>query len=52
LKDDFNLPGAPADPIRHAAGISDGVIEQIGRSILSDLAAETPLAACTRKQQL
>ncbi len=41
LKDDFNLPGAPADSIRLAAGISDDVIEQIGRSILSDLAFET-----------
>ena len=41
LKGDFNLPGAPADSIRHAAGISDDVIEQIGRSIISDLAAET-----------
>lgn len=41
LKEDFNLPGAPADSIRHAAGISDDVIDQIGRSILSDLAAET-----------
>jgi AraC family transcriptional regulator len=41
LKDDFNLPGVPADSIRHAAGIRDDVIEQIGRSILSDLADET-----------
>jgi AraC family transcriptional regulator len=41
LKDDFNLPGAPADSIRHAAGVRDDVIDQIGRSILSDLAAET-----------
>jgi AraC family transcriptional regulator len=41
LKDDFNLPVAPAHSIRHAAGISDDVIDQIGRSILSELAIET-----------
>ncbi len=41
LKDDFNLPGAPANSIRHAAGISDDVIDQIGRSVLSDLGTET-----------
>jgi AraC family transcriptional regulator len=41
LKDDFNLPTAPAHSIRHAAGISDNVIDQLGRSILSELTAET-----------
>jgi len=41
LKDDFNLPTAPARSIRHAAGISDGVINQVGRSILSELTVET-----------
>ena len=41
LKDDFNLPTAPSRSIRHAAGISDGVINQVGRSILSELTAET-----------
>ena len=41
LKDDFNLPAAPAHSIRHAVGISDDVIDQIGRSILSELTAET-----------
>jgi AraC family transcriptional regulator len=41
LKDDFNLPMAPAYSIRHAAGISDGVINQLGRSILSELTTET-----------
>jgi AraC family transcriptional regulator len=41
LKDDFNLPFAPAHSIRHAAGIGDDVIDQIGRSILSELAVET-----------
>lgn len=40
LKDDFNLPVAPAHSIRLAVGISDGVIEQIGRSIMSELAVE------------
>ncbi|HTB88409.1 MAG TPA: AraC family transcriptional regulator [Steroidobacteraceae bacterium] len=41
LKDDFNLPAAPANSIRHAVGIGDDVIDQIGRSILSELTVET-----------
>jgi AraC family transcriptional regulator len=41
LKEDFNLPVAPAYSIRHAAGIRDDVIHQIGRSILSELTVET-----------
>jgi AraC family transcriptional regulator len=41
LKDDFNLPAAPAHSIRHAVGIDDDVIDQIGRSILSELDVET-----------
>jgi AraC family transcriptional regulator len=41
LKDDFNLPVAPAHSIRHAVGISDDVIDHIGRSILSELTVET-----------
>ncbi len=41
LKDDFNLPLAPAHSIRHAVGISDDVIDQIGRSVLSELTVET-----------
>jgi AraC family transcriptional regulator len=41
LKGDFNLPVAPAHSIRHAAGIGDDVIDQIGRSILSELTVET-----------
>jgi len=41
LKDDFNLPVAPAHSIRHAAGISDDVIHHVGRSILSELTIET-----------
>jgi AraC family transcriptional regulator len=41
LKDDFNLPVAPAHSIRHAAGIDDDVVDQIGRSILSELTVET-----------
>jgi AraC family transcriptional regulator len=40
LKDDFNLPMAPAHSIQLAVGISDGVIEQIGRSMMSELAVE------------
>jgi AraC family transcriptional regulator len=41
LKDDFNLPAAPAHSIRHAVGICDDVIDQIGRSILAELAEVT-----------
>jgi AraC family transcriptional regulator len=41
LKDDFNLPIAPAHSIRHAVGIGDDVIDQIGRSIFSELTVET-----------
>jgi AraC family transcriptional regulator len=41
LKDDFNLPVAPAYSIHHAVGIGDEVIDQIGRSILSELEDET-----------
>jgi len=41
LKDDFNLPVAPAQSIRHAGGIGDDVIDHIGRSILSEVDAET-----------
>lgn len=41
LKDDFNLPDAPAGSIRLAVGIGDDVIDQIGRSILSELEVET-----------
>ena len=41
LNDDINLPAAPAYSIRHAVGISDDVIDQIGRSILSELTVET-----------
>ena len=41
LRDDFNLPVAPAHSIRHAVGIGDAVIDQIGRSILSELTVET-----------
>jgi AraC family transcriptional regulator len=41
LKDDFNLPIEPTHSIRHAVGIGDDVIDQIGRSILSELKVET-----------
>jgi len=41
LKDDFNLPLAPAHSIRHAVGIGDDVIDQIGRSMLSELDVES-----------
>jgi len=41
LKDDFNLPVAPAHSIRFVAGIRDPVIREIGCSILSELINET-----------
>jgi AraC family transcriptional regulator len=41
LKDDFNFPTPPVHAIRHAAGINDAVIEQVGRSILPELTVET-----------
>src|SRR5258708_8252048 len=41
LKDDFNLPHAPAGSIRLAVGIGDDVIDQVGRSILSELTVGT-----------
>ena len=41
LIDDFNLPAAPAHSIRYVSGIRDEVIEQIGRSIVSELTNET-----------
>ena len=41
LKDDFNLPVAPAHSIRNAVDIVDDVIDQIGRSILSELHVES-----------
>jgi AraC family transcriptional regulator len=41
LKDDLKLPIAPARSICHSAGIGDDVIDQIGRSILSELTVET-----------
>jgi AraC family transcriptional regulator len=40
LNDDFKLPVAPAHSIRYVAGIRDDVIEQLGRSILSELTSE------------
>jgi AraC family transcriptional regulator len=41
LKDDFNLPASPAHSIRLAVAIGDDVIDQIGRSLLSELTVET-----------
>lgn len=41
LKDDFNLPVAPAYSICHGVDVNDDVIDQIGRSILSELTAQT-----------
>jgi AraC family transcriptional regulator len=41
LSDDFNLAGEPTRSIRYVAGVRDEVIEQIGRSILSEINEET-----------
>jgi AraC family transcriptional regulator len=41
LSDDFNLPGMPAHSIRYASGVRDDMIEQIGRSVISEMTAET-----------
>jgi AraC family transcriptional regulator len=41
LKDDFNLPKAPAHSIRYLAGIRDEAIWALGRSILSELTDKT-----------
>jgi AraC family transcriptional regulator len=41
LKDDFNLPAAPAHSIRYLAAIHDDVIWQLGQSILAELTNET-----------
>jgi AraC family transcriptional regulator len=41
LKDDFSLPGAPADSIRLAVGVRDDVIGHIARSVLSELKSAT-----------
>ena len=52
LKDDFNLPVAPAHSIRYAAGISDEVIDQIGRSILSELTSRDVRQPDVRRSSL
>jgi AraC family transcriptional regulator len=41
LSDDFGLSGEPARSIRYAAGFRDEMINQIGRSILSEMTNET-----------
>jgi AraC family transcriptional regulator len=41
LKDDFNLPAAPAHSIHYVAGIQDEVIQHVGGSILSELTHQT-----------
>jgi AraC family transcriptional regulator len=42
LRDDFGLPTEVAQSIRLAAGVTDNVINQVGRSILSELTVDTP----------
>jgi AraC family transcriptional regulator len=41
LRDEFNLPAMPARSLRYVAGIRDSVIEQIGRSVISEMITET-----------
>jgi AraC family transcriptional regulator len=48
LKDDFSLPGAPADSIRLAVGVCDDVIGHIARSVLSEVASLTLAARLLR----
>jgi hypothetical protein len=44
LSDDFGLSGEPARSIRYAAGFRDEMINQIGRSILSEMTNETAVS--------
>ena len=44
LQEDFNLTGALAQSIHHAAGINDDVIYELGRSVLSELIAESSVS--------
>jgi AraC family transcriptional regulator len=41
LSDDFNLPGMPAHSIRYLAGLRDEIINQVGRSIVSEMTNES-----------
>lgn len=41
LRDDFNLPTAPAHSVRYVAGVQDGVMNSILLSILSEMTTET-----------
>jgi AraC family transcriptional regulator len=44
LSDDFDLSGEPARSIRYVAGFRDEMINQIGRSILSEMTNETAVS--------
>jgi AraC family transcriptional regulator len=44
LKDDFNLPVAPAHSIRNEVAIDDEVIHQIALSVLAELSNETAVS--------
>jgi AraC family transcriptional regulator len=44
LSDDFGLSGEPVRSIRYAAGFRDEMINQIGRSILSEMTNETAVS--------
>lgn len=41
LRDDFNLPRAPADSVRYVAGVRDATMNSILLSILAEMATET-----------
>jgi AraC family transcriptional regulator len=41
LSDDFNLPGMPGQSIRYLAGLRDEIINQVGRSIVSEMTNES-----------
>jgi AraC family transcriptional regulator len=41
LMDDYNLPAVPARSIRYSGGVQDELINQIGRSVLSEMMCPT-----------
>jgi AraC family transcriptional regulator len=41
LMDDYNLPPAPARSVRYSCGVQDGLINQIGLSVLSEMMSPT-----------
>lgn len=46
LSDDFNLPAMPAHSIRNLAGVRDEIINQVRRSIVSEMTNERAAVGC------